>query len=116
MIINNKEYGFSLTVGASVAIAKLCPNGDISRIGEAVGGDYASTVETMCEIILALNSGHAAQEAFANRDANRLTKEELMAMPPNLFMEIQQEAMKAFGIDIKGEIEVVSEKKAVVEG
>ena len=37
MKIGNKEYGFRLTVGASVQIAKLCPNGDLSRISEAIG-------------------------------------------------------------------------------
>ena len=116
MTINNKDYGFKLTVGASVQIARLCPNGDLSRIGEAVGGEYGNTVEAMCEIITALNNGFAASEEFEGREANRIKKEELFSLSPSDFMEVQTEAMKAFGIDISGEIEVKSTKKAEAEG
>ena len=42
MKIGNKEYGFRLTVGASLQIAKLCPNGDLSRISEAIGTQYGT--------------------------------------------------------------------------
>ena len=115
-MFNVKDYGFRLTVGASVQIAKLCPNGDLSRIGEAVGGEYANTVETMCEIIVALNNGYAASEEFEGRTAARITKDQLYAMDPATFAEMQNKAMKAFGVDVKGEIEVKSTKKAEEEG
>ena len=114
--MENKEYGYALTVGASIAISRLCPNGDISRIGEAVSGEYGDTVEKMCAIIVALNGGYVAEEKLAGREAARITMEELLAMRPADFLEMQKQALRAFGLDLNGEIEVVSEKKAGVEG
>ena len=114
--MNIKEYGFALTTGASVVISRLCPDGDISRIVDALSGAYGDTIETMCSIIVALNGGYVAQEKMCGREAKRITAEELLALSPSDFMEVQQTALKAFGVDLKGEIEVVSEKKAGVEG
>ena len=73
MVINGKEYGFKLTVGASIQIAKLCPNGDLSRIAEAVGGEYGQQAEAMAKFVEALSNGYAAAEEFEGRKANRLT-------------------------------------------
>lgn len=116
MHINGKEYGFKLTVGASIQIAKLCPNGDLSRIAEAVGGEYGQQADTMAKFIEALSNGYAAAEEFAGRKANRISYESVLSLSPNLFSEICNEAFKAFGADAKGEIEVEASKKAVEEG
>ena len=116
MLINGKEYGFKLTVGASIQIAKVCPNGDLARIAEAVGGEYGQQANAMAKFIEALSNGYAAAEEFEGREANRLSYESVLAMSPTLFAEVCNEAFKAFGADIKGEIEVEASKKAVEEG
>ena len=116
MVINGKEYGFRLTVGASIQIAKLCPDGDIARIAEAVGGQYGQQADAMAKMIEALSNGYAAAEEFEGRNASRLSYNDLMSMSPSIFSEISAEAFKAFGVDVKGEIEVKPEKKEVVEG
>lgn len=116
MKINGKEYGFKLTVGASVQIAKFCPNNDLARIGEAIGENYVAQAETMANIIFALNNGYAASEEFEGRKANRLTVEGILSLSPTEFANVAQRAMKSFVNDIDGEIEVESEKKAAAEG
>lgn len=116
MKIKEKEYGFRLTVGASIQIAKLCPNGDLSRIGEAVGSGYGTQAEVTARIIVALNNGYAAAEAFEGRKAERLTLEDVLALSPKIFGELSTEAMRAFLNDVDGEIEVDTSKKAGAEG
>ena len=40
MIIFGKERGFSFTVGASVEIAEMCPDGDLTKIEKFLSGKY----------------------------------------------------------------------------
>lgn len=116
MQIGKHEYGFRLTVGASIQIAKLCPNGDLARIGEAVGNGYGEQAETMAQMIVALNNGYCAAEEFEGRKAHRLTVDNVLSLSPATFAKLSHEAFKAFIGDIDGEIEVESEKKAAEEG
>lgn len=116
MKIGKKEYGFRLTVGASIAISRLCPNGDLSKIEKAIGNGYGDQAETMAKIIVALNNGYAAAEEFEGRQASRLTLENVLALTPDVFAKLSEEAMSAFVKDADGEIEVESEKKAGAEG
>lgn len=116
MNIGNKNYGFKLTIGASVQIAKLCPDGDLGMIAEAVGNGYGQQAETLAKIITILSNGYAAAEAFEGREANRLTLDDVLALDPQTFQAVTKEAFAAFGIDAKGEIEVAPTKKAAVEG
>lgn len=116
MKIGNREYGFRLTVGASMEIAKLCPGGDLSKIDEAIGNGYGEQAEAMARMIVALNHGYAAYEEFEGRKAFRLTLENVLSLSPSVFTEMSQEAFRAFTGDIDGEIEVETEKKAGAEG
>lgn len=112
MKIGNKEYGFRLTVGASVQIAKLCPDGDLTRIGDAIGKDYGHQAESIARIIVALNNGYAASEEFEGRTADRLTYDAVMSLSPASFSELSAEAFRCFGVDVKGEVEIEPTKKA----
>lgn len=117
MKIGNREYGFKLTVGASVQIAKLCPDGDLSKIGKAVGNGYGEQAEVMAKMIVALNNGYASAEEFEGRKAHRLTLENVLSLSPGVFAELSQEAIRAFTGDIDGELEVETDsKKAGAEG
>lgn len=116
MKIGTKEYGFRLTVGASIQISKLCPDGDLSRIAEAVSGGYGKQADVMARLIVALSNGYAAAEEFEGRTANRLSYEDVLSLSPAVFTEVSAEAFRVFGVDVKGDIEVESEKKAAAEG
>ena len=116
MKIGGKEYGFKLTVGASVQIARLCPDGDLARISEAVGTNYGEQAETLARMISALSNGYAAAEAVEGREAARLSVEDVLSVDPKTFEALTREAFAAFSSDIKGEVEVKPTKKAAVEG
>ena len=105
-----------MTVGASVQIARLCPDGDLARISEAVGTNYGEQAETLAKMISALSNGYAAAEAFEGREAARLSVEDVLSVDPKTFEALTREAFAAFGADIKGEVEVKPTKKAAAEG
>lgn len=116
MIINGKEYGFKLTVGASVKVASMCPNGDLAKLGEVMKGAYGKQADSIAKIVSYLNEGYVAAEKFAGRDANVLTVDGIMSLSPTEFTALSDEAFQAFVGDASGEIEVESEKKAGAEG
>lgn len=116
MKIGNREYGFRLTVGASIQIARLCPNGDLSQIGKVIGNGYGEQAEVVAKLIVALNNGFAAAEEFEGRKANRLTLDNVLSLSPAVFADMSAEAIKAFTGDVDGEIEVDQSKKAGAEG
>lgn len=116
MKIGNREYGFRLTVGASIEIARLCPDGDLARIGEAVGKGYGEQATTMAKVIVALNRGYVASEEFSGRNAHSLTVDNVLSLSPSVFADLSAEALRAFMGDVEGELEVETEKKAAVEG
>lgn len=116
MKLGDREYGFKMTVGASIQIAKLCPGNDLTKLGEAIGNGYGEQAEVMAQLIVALNNGYAAYEAFEGRKAPRLTIDDVLSLSPDVFAEMSAEAIKAVIGDMSGEIEVESEKKAREEG
>lgn len=114
MVIHGKEIGFALTVGASVNIAKLCPNNDISRIDEVIGSDYVSVVETTSKLMRWLNDGYVGLEKLAGREAARITDEEIMLLTPKELTDVTQHLFGVLRSDSKPEIEV--ESKNAEEG
>lgn len=114
MEIHGRECGFMLTVGASVEISKLCPNGDMARIGEMFDGtNYAEMMDFVIKFAVALNKGYEENKAV-NEDGYTervLTEKELRALPPSALMDIQREAMAAFTRTAEPSVEVKTEKK-----
>ena len=82
MKIHGREVGFMLKVGASAEIAKLCPNNDISRLGELFGDDYVASIDIVSKIVVALNKGFEMAKSFEEQgyQPKPLTHEELMTL------------------------------------
>lgn len=115
MKIHGKEIGFALTIGASVEIAKMCPNGDIRKIGELLdGNDYTKTVEVSTKLIKLMNDGFCGIERINGRTAEPLTEEEILLFTPKELHDVTAEVMKTFVGDTHGEVE--TELKNVYEG
>lgn len=111
MKIHGKEINFALTVGASLEIAKLCPDGDLQRIGELFGNDnYIKTVETSIKMMKAMNNAYVGIEKLNGREADALTEEELLMLTPTELADATQALLAAFMSDAKGEIETESKK------
>lgn len=110
MIINGKERKFFLTVGASCAIAELCPDGDIANIGELFTGRYSKNMTTIAKFVQAMNRGY--EERF-HADAEKpdvVTVRELMSLTMDEFRQAEAEAFSAYSGDSKTTVELTDPK------
>lgn len=112
MKIKGKEVGFALTVGASIELAKICPNHEITRIGELFAEDYLANMENICKFIAIMSKGFKDAEALEGRNVEMLTEEQVKALRPDELTAIMSEAMASFKSDGKGEVEADSKKEA----
>ena len=114
MNIFGHEYNFALTVGASTEIADICPDGDLSRIGEVLSGDsFSKTAKAGASIVCAMAKAYDSVKKFEGEEVNHpaLTVEMLFALPQSQYMQAMNEAMSAFSADIKPTVEVDNSKK-----
>lgn len=113
MEIFGHEYGFLLTVGASAEVAELCPGGDLAKIGEALSGRFADTVEVTSRFVVAMAAGYDAARAFAGEPVEHppLTVEMLKALSFAKFKEVQAAAMASFRGDTAPSVELEPSKK-----
>lgn len=115
MTIYGKEVGFAFTVGASKALADLCPGKDLGRLGEASGKTYADRMAFTENLILILNKAYCDTKAIEGETVEPVTLEMLDSLTPQKLMELGTEAMASFQKDSQGEIEVEGKKGQGVE-
>lgn len=113
MIINGKERGFLLTIGASAEISDLCPQGDLSRLGEVFSQSYAKQIRVTAKLIAAMSRGYENQKHYEDPsyEADPLTVDEILTLDTNTFQELTHEVMQKFGADQKPTVEVEDKKK-----
>lgn len=113
MKIFGDEYGFALTVGASAAIADLCPDGDLNRMNEVLSGRLSKTIDFTASFIAAMAKGYDDSKRYAGEEITHkpLTAEMVKALPSNTFQEVQAAALAAFSEDTKTTVEVAPSKK-----
>lgn len=121
MQVHGREVGFRFTVGASAKISDLCPDGDITRLGEVLEGSYGKVVRDTAAIIVAMSEGYAAALAFETfgradiggdwRPPRPLTMDEVLSLRESEFIQLQQAALAAWAEDGRPTVEVAPEKK-----
>lgn len=113
MQIYGREVGFRFTVGASAKISDLCPDGDITRLGEVLEGQYGKVARDSAAIIAALSEGHEQAHCFEEPGykPRPLTVEEIMTLRMDEFSSLQQAALAAWMEDSRPTVEVEPEKK-----
>lgn len=121
MQVHGRKVGFRFTVGASAKISDLCPDGDISRLGEVLEGGYGKVVRDTAAIIVAMSEGYAAALAFETfgradiggdwKPPRPLTVDEVLSLRNSEFVKLQQAALAAWTEDSKPTVEVEPEKK-----
>lgn len=122
MKINGKFYGFKLTTGAAIELAKMCKDKDLMNLGQVI--DKTSTEETMnaqYEIAKVLNEGFCEFEESMGRKANKLPDRYPTSMTFAAFIRLKNEAFEAYinGInesEIEAETEEEKKPKTGVEG
>lgn len=112
MKIKGKEIGFALTVGASIELARICPNNDITKIGDLFGENYLANMENIVKFITIMSKGFRDAEALEGRKVDALTEEQVKALRPDELTTLMNEAMGSFRADGKGEIDADSKKEA----
>lgn len=115
MNIYGKEINFAFTVGAAKELSELCPDKDLSRLGEASGESFSDRLSFTENLILILNKAFCAIKTFEGETVAPVTREELDTLSPQAMMELGAEAMSAFQKDSKGEIDVEGKKDQGVE-
>lgn len=113
MQVHGREVGFRFTVGASAKISDLCPDGDISRLGEVLEGQYGRVARDSAAIIVALSEGYEQAQAYEvpGYEPRPLTVDEVMTLRMDEFNKLQQAALAAWTEDSKPTVEVEPEKK-----
>lgn len=117
MIINGKERGFALTVGASVEISEYCPSGDLQKIGELFSLTYGKQIRSLAKIIAALSRGYEAQRHFEDPAyvPDALTVEQILALGNAEFKALAEEAFAAFRRGMATEVELAPSKKGIAD-
>ena len=113
MQIYGREVGFRFTVGSSAKISDLCPDGDITRLGEVLDGQYGQITRDTAAIMAALSEGYEQARSFEvpGHEPNPLTVDELFSLRPSEFNALQREALASWAEDRKPTVEVEPEKK-----
>lgn len=110
MTINGIDRHFFLTVGASCAIADLCPDGDMANIGALFEGRFADNMRTIAKFIVALNRGYEDREHPDAEKPNYVTVKELMSLTMDEFHQAEREAFAAYSSGTKTEVELTDPK------
>ena len=112
MASEKREYGFLFCVGAEQELARLCPDNDLSRMGEALARKDADAIELSIELICILSRWHEKARAIETGEEERpLTRDELLLLPLPAFKRLQDEALAAMLRDARQSVEVEREKK-----
>ena len=113
MVINGREINFLRTVKATADLAKLCPDGDIERMGELFNGSLSTTLETGAKIIHYLNEGYEMNKHFMDRSYQPkvLGVDEIMYLDDKTFTDLMNSAMASMGVGAETTIELQENKK-----
>ena len=113
MIIFGEEYGFMLTVGASAAISDLCPDGDLQKLGGLLQGKTGDVIRFTAQFIVEMAKGFDDAKRFAGEEITHkpLTMDMVLALPSDVFKEVESAAVSAFRGDTKTTVEVAPPKK-----
>lgn len=113
MLINGREYKFLMTVGASAEISDLCPEGDLSRMGDLFQQPFGKQIRAISKIAAALSRGYEENRKFDHEDhePHALTVQEVMSLDMTTYRALTTEIMKAFTISTETTVQTEESKK-----
>lgn len=112
MEINGREIGFRRSVYATCKIAEVCPGHDLGKLGEMLGGDIVTALETAVTFVCALNEAYEQHRKLETPGytPNPLTKEELLDETEDTLMALVMEAVSVFQHDGETTVEAEAPK------
>lgn len=98
MELNGREVNFVYNVLASLKVARLCPDGKLENLEQLFSGTYEDDVFNTSKFMIALNAGWIASMKAQDPefDEQPLTEDELMLLSSADYLELQNEALKAY--------------------
>lgn len=123
MLIHGKEYGFRFTVGASIKIAKLCPQGKLENMDLMLSASTAETLEFIAKMAVAMNEGYRMHKAFAadvttpdfDAAGPALTEEMILSLDATQLGELEESLLSVQKKDSKTTVEAAPAKKKAVK-
>ena len=107
-----REHGFLFCVGAEQELARLCPDNDLTRMGEMLARKDADAIDVSVEMICILSRWFEKARALETGAEERpLTRDELLLLPLPAFKRLQNEALAAMLRDARQSVETEPEKK-----
>lgn len=88
MELNGREVNFKYSMRAAKMFADFCPDRDISRMGEALSGQFGNVVDNQASFIIALNQAYVKSLDHKDEDLDPITKDELYDLDQDTFQEI----------------------------
>ena len=112
MELNGREIGFRRSVLATTKIADVCPGKDISKLGDLLGSDIVTALDTAITFVTALSE---AYELHRKREEpgykpNPVTREELLDETEDTLMALVLEGVKVFQNDGQTTVEAEAPK------
>ena len=105
MELNGREVGFKYSMRAAKMFADFCPERNISRIGEALSGDYGNVIDNQAAFIIALNTAYCRSSDHKDEEQQMITIDELLDLDQDTFQEIFLAAADVMTEDKKTHIE-----------
>ena len=109
---NWSDFCFERTVYANIKLSKLCPGGDIAKLGEVLeDDDTEKQFNSMINIVLICNEAYIRKykRIEPEKEYKSITREDLLDMDEDTFMNV---VMIALGkVDEDGEGTVLAEPK-----
>ena len=101
MQIHGREIGFRRSVLATCRIAEICPGKDLNKLGDLLGGDIVTALETAVTFVCALNEAYEQHRKLEEPGyiPNPLTKEELLDDTEDTLMALVMDAVSVFQAD-----------------
>ena len=98
MEIHGREITFRRSVLATCKIAEACPGRDLSKLGDQLGADIVTSLETAITFVCALNEAAELHKKMEDPSytPNPLTKDELLDETEDTLMALVSEAVVAY--------------------
>lgn len=112
MILNGREVNFAYTMRAAKALAEICPNRDMSLMGDALQGKFGNIVDNQTAFIIAMNQAYNKSSDHKDEEIKPITADELLDLSQDEFQEVFLDAAAAMDKDSKIHVETKPVKKA----
>lgn len=118
MKVRGREINFLRTVKATVDLAELCPNRDLTKIDVIFNGNVADAQLNVARLIHIMNEGYEMNKHFENPEyeANPISVEEVLYLDNDTFNKLAEKAMSAFTKGVEQLVETEEPKGSKKKG